>query len=574
MKPADDAQSLGWFRRALSAVFCYETGVDLVMTLASVAMGVALFAPYNVSALAWVALVPWMMMVLRCSPTRRWVFSYIGGMVFFAIAGRWIGLVTIPGYIGMFMTYGLSWPMASVVIRRLVDTHRWPMAYAVPIGWVSMEYLRSQTLVGFPWFHLGHSQVTNLSVIQIADLCGSYGVSFVVAMVNGMLVGILSHRWNPRFCERRERWHVVTTGLVVVATLGYGVYRLNETTTSDGPPIAVIQEDFPLTVERGGIPRKESMRRHADLSYRAATRGPALIVWPETTVSVPVNDEFRNAEVEREELTLVRPSSERTYEELSRLAKRAGCPVIVGSVSKKFNPPGVYPATEKYNSAIVFGPEGTIVDRYDKIHLVVFGEFVPFRFLCPPIYWFLNEHMTPYGKDGFEYSLLPGKATKTMTMTHGERTYRYTVNICYEDTIPALVREAVIDKDGAKADFLVNISNDGWFGYSAELAQHLHVSVFRAIEHRIGIARAVNTGISGFIDPSGRIQALVGDGKYGPGITGYLVRNVRIDSRRTAYSVWGDALAVTCVIVAVIVLTPLGRKLQKRIDRSSKPANA
>jgi len=346
------------------------------------------------------------------------------------------------------------------------------------------------------------------------------------------------------------------TGLAVAATLAYGVYRLNEGTSSDGPRVAVIQQDFPLTVEHGGIPLRESVAKHSEASYRALSERPSLIVWPETTVSVSINDEFRHAEVERNELTLVRGASDRAYATVSRLAQQSQCSVIVGSISKKFNPPGVYPSTEKYNSALLFGPQGTIVDRYDKIHLVLFGEFVPFRFVCRPIYWFLNEHMTPYGKDGFEYSLLPGRATKTFSLTEGDRTYRYAVNICYEDTIPALVRRAVVQPDGTKADFLVNVSNDGWFLHSCELPQHLAICAFRAVENRVSIARAVNTGISGFIDPNGKIYSLVTDQRgrlVGPGIIGFELEPVYLDQRGSLYGRFGDWFALTCLALSALL---------------------
>jgi apolipoprotein N-acyltransferase len=194
--------------------------------------------------------------------------------------------------------------------------------------------------------------------------------------------------------------------------------------------------------------------------------------------------------------------------------------------------------------------------RYDKIHLVPFGEFVPFRntrFLGISFHWlyrYLNR-LCPFSYGGtIEYSLWPGEEYTAFDLKAGGQNVRFGAPICYEDTVPYVIRNYVWDGGRRRVDFLINISNDGWFLHGDELPQHLAICVFRAVENRIGIARAVNTGISGFIDPCGHVYSLVEkDGRaYGPGTVGYRVAAVKLDQRISLYSRAGDWFAILCVL--------------------------
>jgi apolipoprotein N-acyltransferase len=280
-----------------------------------------------------------------------------------------------------------------------------------------------------------------------------------------------------------------------------------------------------------------------------------MIVWPETCVGCSINPEFLNGNPTDEWGQKEQPHGKVFADAVTSLAKTAGSYLVVGAISKEYYPAGHYPAVDKFNSALVYDRDGRYLDRYDKIRLVLFGEVVPFRFTWPALYRFLNENMTPYGKDGFEYSLTCGREYKRFTMktSHGE--YRYSVAICYEDTMADLIRKFVQPKDGRKQiDFLINLSNDGWFNHSCELPQHLEICVFRAVENRLAIARSVNTGISGFISPNGEISNLVSsNGRvWGPGIRGAEMQELKIDSRIALYSRIGDwPVIVMTILVAV-----------------------
>jgi apolipoprotein N-acyltransferase len=209
----------------------------------------------------------------------------------------------------------------------------------------------------------------------------------------------------------------------------------------------------------------------------------------------------------------------------------------------------------------VYDPDGQQRrERYDKMHLVPFGELVPFRNTrLHFLYRWLNR-MSPFSDGGkVDYSLTPGDRKTVFEMEVEGRTYRFGTPICYEDTTPYLVREYVWSGGERRVDFLLNISNDGWFLHSHELPQHLAICVFRAVENRVSIARAVNTGISGFIDPDGRIYARVTDEagrsfRYGEGgVVGYAVEPIYLDPRGSVYGRIGDTFAWVCVGLSALL---------------------
>ena len=217
-------------------------------------------------------------------------------------------------------------------------------------------------------------------------------------------------------------------------------------------------------------------------------------------------------------------------------------------------------AEVKHNSAYIFAPDGSPPQRYDKVHCVYFGEVVPFRYGRLRFVYLWLEPRMPFSEEGYEYSIEPGTEFKTFSMTarsDPQRVYRFGVPICYEDVMPYVSRRFVTDPQTGdkRVDFLLNISNDGWFVHSNELPQHLAICALRAVENRVGIARAVNTGISGFVDPDGRIHDLVQENgrSHGPGIRGYSVARVGVDSRHSFYSRTGDVLAVLCALLSLLL---------------------
>jgi apolipoprotein N-acyltransferase len=517
-------------------------------------------------------------------------------------------------------------------------------------------------------------------MIQISDLVGAYGVSFVIAAVNGWLVDMLIQPilvWRNAAVRRPRRVPVATvfTAGLVVLTIVYGRIQLASDTIRPGPRTAVCQQDYLATISGygDGTTREQMLAEFLKLSMAADPVEPDLIVWPETASVTTLNKEFLSpetlADMLAEDPNMLYPTLRvyvgqyarggiPTTEQMATLlgsdprqaakvrtdlarwyhgepmdrssalrlaradyAKRADAKLffgewdygrlvddalcafaagdrpamleplgaidrmrksrivadvadksqskhpptwlVVGGFGSEFDPDPPPPRAklDRYNSAYVYDPAGKQVQpRYDKVHCVLFGEYVPFRYgRLHWLYVWLNS-ITPWGASGYEYSLTAGATLEVYEMRARSRdgqTYRFGIPICYEDVMPYLCREFVRSPDGTKrVDFLLNISNDGWFNHSAELPQHLVAAVFRAVENRVGIARAVNTGISGFIDPTGRVYDCVTgpDGRrVGPGITGTSASTIFTDTRLSLYTRWGDWFAQACAILLLLM---------------------
>lgn len=575
----------------------------------SVAMLCCIFPPNGFWPLAFVALVPWAVATVRTQ--RAWLVhwgSLAAGWAFFLIAARWLEPVTGLGYVALAFYLAIYWTLAAWAIRT-ARRHRIEPLWSLPITWVTCEYLRAVVMTGFPWFFVGHALYAELPFIQIADTTGVYGVSFLALLVNGALVEAALLRWPISDQARRKRQFIIGAAIVIVlvaANLGYGYWRLGQRdferdVTLRGPRVAVLQEDFPLYSKPPYSPQPPyvMLARYLALAAEAAREQPDLIVFPETAWNAYQNVAYvETADPIPEAYPAAHAFSVRSHKavaafargdypavnaiisdlesflrvqaglhphrhlprDLPRLPSEGGPPVTVllGAVSIEQFPEATYPKIRTYNSALVYDPDGTQrAIRYDKIHLVPFGEIVPFRqtkFLGINLHWvyrWLNS-LSPFSDGGkLEYSLTPGSAYTVFDLPDAQRVWRFAVPICYEDTVAPVVRRFAWDDAGRRrCDFLVNISNDAWFLYSNELAQHLAICAFRAVENRVGIARAVNTGISAFIDPDGRIYSCVSkDGKtLGEGIIGYDLQTVYLDDRTTFYGRFGDLFAWLCLV--------------------------
>ena len=330
-------------------------------------------------------------------------------------------------------------------------------------------------------------------------------------------------------------------------------------TISDGPRIAILQGNYPNYVDPEMIRRqptpRERAERYFEMLHQAGKEEPDLFLLPETPWFMYLNHEFISRPLERWTAPWYALRPQVCYEKFRRAAETYNAYIVTGSASLEPQPLSIRAEELRYNSAFIFSPGGEKTDRYDKIHLVLIGEYVPFRYgPLRFVYLWLNKRL-PFGGEDLEYSLSPGEEFNTFTMharTQEGREYRFGTPICYENVMPYVSREFVTGADGSKqCDFLLNLSNDGWFPHSWELPQHLAASVFRAVENRVGVARAVNTGISCFVDPDGRVHHKVTKNgiAVGPGVDGYRIANVRIDSRHSIYSRHGDIFAVICALL-------------------------
>jgi apolipoprotein N-acyltransferase len=525
--------------------------------VAGVASGVLLwtsFPPLEWHALAWVALAPlFWVITLREAPFKAYLAAWLGGLVFWLLALEWLRLIDVGGWtawVVMSLVFSCWWPLFLAVARLAVFRLRLPLMMAAPIIWVGLEYGRAHFLSGFPWYYLAHSQFRNLYLIQIADIASSLGISLLIALVNAMVVDLVmlplfgrtAHgiRLHPR---QYVRLCFVTC--LIGTTLCYGAIRVSTARFHDGPRLALLQSNIEQKHKNKGD-ADPIVTEFEDLVESALRRRdrPDLIVWPETGYPysvIAVDPEIQPEAFEQQVRSVAPKWSGKEWRErmewiLNRLhswTDRVKVPMLVGTLYYDHQKN----ALDRYNSAILFLPNLRAIHFYHKMHLVPFGEYFP---LIDTLPWLAA--LTPYAEKKLP-SLSFGR--KPVSLPLGP--YRLAVSICFEDTFPQVVRESFADLEAAdQPDVLINLSNDGWFHNSAELDMHLAIGVFRAIENRVPLARAVNTGLSALVDGNGEIrESLAKECK------GVLSVTIPLDRRTSYYSRWGDWLGLTCLAITI-----------------------
>lgn len=524
--------------------------------------------------LGWVALVPLLTLVRSQVSNRRALLSaWCAGLIFFFAVLQWMRLADDRMYVtwAMLAVYCSVYFPAAIVLIRALDRHTpLPLLVTVPVVWTALEYVRAHLMTGFPWYFLAHTQHESLTVIQISDLAGAYGVSFLVAGVNALIFEMLDARPGFRrlfslrelsepVSSRTLKRHAALVCGLLISTLAYGLWRLHQGEFAEGPRVALIQGNLDQRIriaasEADGDREIDQMIAHYEaLCDQAAAQQPPpdLIVWPET--SYPYSWEEVAADASPEGVPSDwkdRHADVRTWAR-KEVADRWRLPLLLGMNSKILSADG---RVNKYNSAILVRPDGTPGGRYDKIHRVPFGEYVP---LVETLPWI--KKLAPYDSD---YSIRSGENFTRFDLG----SFRFGVVICFEDSDPVLARQYVAAAAGPAVDFLVNISNDGWFIGSAEHEEHLAVSRFRAVECRRAVARSVNMGISAVIDGNGRVVALPGpDWAGSKKIAAVLTAVIPIDRRSSLYAAWGDWFPMLCGMVAGGgVCWSMARKLRTR----------
>lgn len=625
-----------WYTPYLLAVF-----TALVFSLA--------FPPFEISWVAYFALAPLIVMAVRTRRDRHvFAASYLGGVVFFGLNMHWLWQFHPAGFIALMLYLALAWPLFAWGSRRIGRAVHLPMVAVAPAVWVALEVFRGWALTGLPWLFAGHTQYENLVLIQTADALGVYGASFLVVMTNALVADLLTRPLLvPQGKGEKGRLSlsaVAGVAAVVAAwagTVGYGFWRLGQETTRPGPTVLAVQTSIPQEIKLQA--RYEDFlkaeERMMDDLVRLTREGLAdakeqdlavdLVVWPETMVPGFINEGFLAADfpaaVEEvpelaEHLAMTRLRYRKYWQRVREMAREAGAPVLCGAtaawvVGVEHLPGGrVMARLKRSNRAYLIGTDSEPYEAehtYDKVHLVPFGEYVPFRETFPPLYRVLLG-MTPYP---YDYSLTAGSRNQAPFVLEKVGGARFLTPICYEDAFAYRIRDMVRLRPSAAsasqgyggqvrpeseaagapraagrepsgsgggeakkgAQFIVNISNDGWFvravhesaaGDAVETdaeptevdhlvetvqhKQHLNLCVFRAIENRVPVVRSVNTGISGRIASSGRIEEVVRDpAGEGRCVEGYALGRIELDARVTPYTRIGDLFALLCVAGAL-----------------------
>jgi len=483
----------------------------------------------------FVALVPLLVLLHTESPGpreerptprgARWG-PWLTGIVFYALSFWWIvrlpatamtvpwliypGLLALGLYLGLFTAF-FGW-LVRFVRRRL----GWPVLVTAPFAWGVAEWLKSAGEMGCPWANVGYALAPEPAWIQMASAIGAPGLSIWVVAVNALAAGAVVSRGWPR----RAGWIAAAAALVFVP-VWWGTGRLAAAKTAPLARVAIIQpnvgshEKWDAALQDSVVRRLERLTREA----AASQPKPAVIVWPET--ALPFYVRLESVKLRR----------------LLELARQGGVPILAGYPDARLDPNG---SVQTHNAAGLVLPTGAISGQYEKIHLVPFGERIPFQGLFP----FLGS------LDLGQAEWTPG--TRPVVFSHAGPAF--SVLICFEAIFPGHTRRFALEG----AQYLVNITNDEWFGKSAGPIQHADLAVLRTVELGLGMARAANTGVSMLIDPYGRVEART------PLFTeAVLIGEVKAGIGPTLFTEWGDwltalSVALMLVLVAVAWFRPIG----------------
>ncbi len=476
------------------------------------------FPKFHLLFFAWISLIPLLALILQKKPRQSFFLGLTAGFVFYAVLLYWIPAV--PRHYGglspvisllidliLVLFLALFWGIFSLVSSFIKIRFPAGIFILLPFLWTTFEYLVTHFLTGFPWGLLGYSQQPNVYFLQTAAVFGVYGLSFVLVLFQSFfLCSIILKKRSPFF-----------SGLALVLVLHAAGFISIKKPPENQPAFtaAVIQGNVPSEINWQNIPDEDIrllFERHVDLSRQAAAAGARIIVWPEFTVplcfSCPygIYSEFR--------------------QKLNELSSGSGCTLVLGTNEIQSKKDGIH----YYNTSLALQPDLSFT-QYNKMHLVPFGEYTPYK----KIFSFINKMTHAIGE------VTPGKEPHL----HHFGEFSFGSPICYEIVFPNLVRHFV--KKGAS--FLVTQTNDGWYGKSAAPYQHFSMAAFRAVENRRYLLRAATTGISGIIDPFGRV---VTHTKLDT--QGYLAASISPERSLTFYTRYGDLLPFLSLTLTILFL--------------------
>jgi apolipoprotein N-acyltransferase len=485
----------------------------LLLALLSGFMLTASFPPSPFYFLAWFALVPLLKSLENEPPAAALRLGFAAGFAHYLTLIYWViivmghyGHLPLPVSVGILILFSLylaiypalfAWGY-SLIGRSFLGSLKTAGL------WVALEYVRANILTGFPWCLLGHTQYMNLEAIQVADLVGAYGTSFVIVLSSTLIYGLLLEQNLDRW--KREAPVVLLT---LAAVLGYGFYRMSDSRPPQATlKIAIAQGNIDQSVKWNPAYQEKTVQIYRTLTLQSRSFGPDLVVWPETAVPLFFQD------------------GDPLARSVLQTAREAGTYMIFGSPAYRREKGSV----SFFNRAYLASPNAEIIGSYGKVHLVPFGEYVPMKRFLP----FVQRLVVAAG------DFLPGDKVAPLKFPKASAG----VLICFESIFPELGR--ALTENGAT--LLVNLTNDAWYGMSSAPFQHFSMSVFRAVENRRPVVRAANTGISAFILPNGKIVEQSDLFKEA-----LLTREIPLpDSGLTLYTRYGDFFAIALTIISAV----------------------
>ena len=549
----------------------------------------ACLPPLGWSWAAWVAPAFWFPLIaakklqFRGKTTKRIYLS-----LYFSHSLCWLALLqgmrlahwtTYFGWCALSFYLGIYLPLFIFAARTLYHRLRLPIAYAGAIGWVCVEWIRGYVISGFSMGSLSHSQVDHLWLLQIADLGGGFAISFVLLLGAGILYQITNvvsaklrdvQQVLPRHVSLRP---LIAEGgifaLILIACYAYGQQSLakfdskfdsettqDATTVSVGLIQGVTYTEFELPYEAHLKKEQEKQKTYNHQSIRALgdETGLDLLVWPESmypvgpllltdgeVLHVPSQPEevSRDQEQVRQWASRVESSQRQQHQSLLQYLNGnqdetgLGKAMLIGGTSAVDL---TRPNTPTYNTAVLVSPDGNVLNMYHKNHLVMFGEYIPFGEFLPSLYNLLPIAALAPGKQDLQFDIADVK---------------FSPNICFESTVPHRIRNMIYatDADGRRPDVMLNLTNDGWFWGSSMLDLHLRCNIMRSVELRRPNLIAANTGISGWIGPTGELLSKVEKKQ-----AGYVIAKVGRSSTDSIYLLYGDIFAACCGLITLISL--------------------
>ena len=497
----------------------------LLLALTAGLLNWAVFPKVGLWPLVWICQVPLMLASFReVSRYRPLLFGFTAGLVFFFGTCHWIA--------GVLLNYGgLPWIGAELLFLLLAlylssfyALFSWAFArlslfapslcfWLAPALWVSTEYLRAQVLTGFPWCLLGYGLVDAANLAQIAKWSGVYGLSFAAIGVGAFVTEALVR--PSRFAALRLG---SVAALLLSLTLGLG--WVGREPSKSAHLVRIVQTNIDLDQKLDAVTKASLLDELAELSVPSEPRelsaqsdSVRLILWPETPAAFYFNHdpEFRRR--------------------MESIATSAGAYFFLGFVDFRSRSGG-NAERDPYNSVAMLSPDGQAISQYDKVHLVPFGEYIPYQNL----FFFVDKISTEAG------NFRPGNRVVVTPLDNQRSAGTF---VCYEAVVPDLVRQFA--RDGSQ--LFVNVTNDAWFGESAAPFQHLAMARMRAIENHRYLLRAANNGVSAIVDPDGRVVKAVPRNQRT-----FLEGHFSFETQMTPYSQYGDVFAWLCLFASVAAL--------------------
>ncbi len=494
--------------------FRHDALARVLICAASGACASLCFEPYGLGFLAYFIFIPFILFSGVVDGKGHYLLnSFVFGFAFFMGTLYWIALLDreqilmpwlrLPAAVAASLYLSVFVILAGFLTRRLIVAGI-PYQAALPIAWGGVEYLRSLGALGFPWGCIAYSQTPYPAVIQQAALVGTYGMSAWIVLVNALIVWAATSRRKAALAAL-----VAVVALPIIA----GRVILMRADYSRGPRATLVQPDIGGQVKWDNAFRDSTMRVLSEMTLEAPDS--RMIVWPETAVPFFVRHEAS------------------AMARIENLARATGSYILFGLPEFERGPE----ATVYYNSAMLLGPGGEERGVYRKIHLVPFGEMIPYEDRFEVL------RRVNFGEGDFS----PGRDYEVMRVDG----IPFGVAICFESIFPDLTRQFA--RRGAR--FIVNITNDEWFGPSLGPHQHAQMAVLRTVECRVGMVRCANTGISMVIDPYGRPIGRTELFKRAA-----LTEDIPLGTGRTPYVRIGDLFASLMLLVSVLIGVTAGRR--------------